>query len=267
MTLVVVDASVALKWFLRPRDKEPDVDHALALLTGIDDARIQMLQPAHFIAEVAAVLAREKPGEAHDDLLDLITIECRTLDTADINATALDLAIRYQHHLFDTLYHAVALHTPGATLITTDRRYYGKGQGRRPNRPAGGLEARNPMSSSRKTQLEPPSHRGKTMSWRIATAHPLGESLSKEKPLFLQHALCLCASVVRHSGSLLSATSLVEQTILAAPPVGAALAAKRRAGYRRVGLHQSGAKTGWSPRPCVAPLRCRASRLKPLLQA
>jgi len=59
-------------------------------------------------------------------LLDLITIECRTLDTADINATALDLAIRYQHHLFDTLYHAVALHTPGATLITADRRYYGK---------------------------------------------------------------------------------------------------------------------------------------------
>jgi len=126
MILVVVDASVALKWFLRLRDDEPDVDRALALLTGIDDARIQMVQPAHFIAEVAAVLAREKPREAHDDLLDLINIECRTLDTPDIHATALDLAIRYRHSLFDTLYHAVALHTPGTTLVTADRRYYEK---------------------------------------------------------------------------------------------------------------------------------------------
>lgn len=124
MIPVVVDASVALKWFFRLRDDEPDVDNALALLTCIDDARVQMVQPAHFIAEVAAVLAREKPREAHDDLLDLINMECRTLDTPDIHVTALDLAIRYRHHLFDTLYHAVALHTPGTTLVTADRCYY-----------------------------------------------------------------------------------------------------------------------------------------------
>ncbi|MDP2432805.1 MAG: type II toxin-antitoxin system VapC family toxin [Pseudomonadota bacterium] len=126
MTLVVLDASVALKWFLQLHDNEREVEHALALLTRIGDARIRMIQPPHFIAEVAAVLVREKPCEAHDDLLDLINIERRTLDTPDIHATALDLALRYQHHLFDTLYHAVALHTPGATLITADRRYYEK---------------------------------------------------------------------------------------------------------------------------------------------
>ena len=124
MSLVVVDAGVALKWFLRLHDNEPDVDRALALLIGIDDARIQMVQPAHFIAEVSAVLAREKPHDAHDDLLDLIDIERRTLDTPDIHATALDLAIRYRQPLFDTLYHAVALHNPGATLVTADRQYY-----------------------------------------------------------------------------------------------------------------------------------------------
>ena len=38
----------------------------------------------------------------------------------------MDLAVRYQHHLFDTLYHAVALHTPGAVLVTADERYYNK---------------------------------------------------------------------------------------------------------------------------------------------
>jgi hypothetical protein len=31
MTLMVVDASVALKWFLRQRDNVPDVERALAL--------------------------------------------------------------------------------------------------------------------------------------------------------------------------------------------------------------------------------------------
>lgn len=126
MTLLVVDASVALKWFFRLRGNEPDVDRALALLADIDHARIQMCQPAHFISEVAAVLAREKPRDAHNVLLDLINIEHRTLDTPDIHATALDLAIRYRHHLFDTLYHAVALHTPGATLVTADRLYFEK---------------------------------------------------------------------------------------------------------------------------------------------
>lgn len=30
------------------------------------------------------------------------------------------------------------------------------------------------------------------MSWSIATAHPLGECLSKEKSLFFRRSLCLC---------------------------------------------------------------------------
>ena len=34
------------------------------------------------------------------------------------------MALRLGQHLFDTLYHAVALHTPGATLVTADKRYF-----------------------------------------------------------------------------------------------------------------------------------------------
>ena len=45
-----------------------------------------------------------------------------------IHQTALDLAIRLDHHLFDTLYHAVALHTPGALLVTADRRHFTKAE-------------------------------------------------------------------------------------------------------------------------------------------
>lgn len=130
--IVVVDASVAIKWFLFFK---PDEDHAGLALNILERAAVgalKLIQPPHFIAEVAAVLARAKPDEAQDDLLDLLNIERRTLDTPEIHATALELAIRYRQHVFDTLYHAVALHTPGADLITDDRRYYDKvvGEGR-----------------------------------------------------------------------------------------------------------------------------------------
>jgi len=124
-----VDAGVALKWFFQSRDNEPDCDLALAILSGVDDERIRLLQPPHFIAEVTAVLAREKPEEAQNDLLDLLSIESRCSDGPEIYTLAMDLAIRCQHHLFDTLYHAVALNTHGAKLVTADRRYYDKAFG------------------------------------------------------------------------------------------------------------------------------------------
>jgi hypothetical protein len=36
--------------------------------------------------------------------------------------------LRLNHHLFDTLYHAVGLQAPNATLITADERYYRKAE-------------------------------------------------------------------------------------------------------------------------------------------
>ncbi len=126
--IAVVDASVAIKWFLFIKPDENHADRALRILEEAVLGSLKLVQPPHFIAEIAAVLARTKPDEAQDDLLDLLNIERRTLDTPDIYATALELAIRHQHHLFDALYHAVALNTPGATLITADRRYYHKAE-------------------------------------------------------------------------------------------------------------------------------------------
>lgn len=124
--ILVVDASVALKWFFQNRDNENDCDRALAILYGVAEGRIKLVQPPHFIAEVAAVLAREKPDDAEDDLFDLLTIESRVATEPEIYSTAINLARRYRHHLFDTLYHAVALNTPGSTLITADSGFYRK---------------------------------------------------------------------------------------------------------------------------------------------
>lgn len=41
---------------------------------------------------------------------------------------AIELARQRDHHLFDTLYHAVALSVPGAVLVTADRSYFAKTQ-------------------------------------------------------------------------------------------------------------------------------------------
>lgn len=126
---VVIDASVAVKWFLSFKPDEGDADRAMLLLRYVAGKQMTACQPPHFLTEVAAVLAREKPSEAHDDLLDMMALDFQTIADADVYATAVDLAVQYQHHLFDTLYHAVALHTPNACLITADRRYYDKSKG------------------------------------------------------------------------------------------------------------------------------------------
>ena len=124
--IAVVDASVAIKWFLHGNPDEQHTDLALRLLEQSVLGFLPMVQPGHFVAEVAAVLARLKPADAQDDLIDLLEISHRTLTSPEIYATALDLAVRHQHHLFYTLYHAVALHTPDAVLVTADERYYNK---------------------------------------------------------------------------------------------------------------------------------------------
>lgn len=126
---LVLDASVALKWFFRARAEEPDVDIALDLLRGVAGGAVELLQPPHFVAEVSAVLSREAPEHAPRDLRDLLDIAFRTRDDAAVYARAMKLAIDLDHHLFDTLYHAVAVETPGAVFVTADARYLAKTKG------------------------------------------------------------------------------------------------------------------------------------------
>ena len=49
----------------------------------------------------------------------------RTANDVGHYQRAISLALKLDHHLFDTLYHAIALEEK-ATLVTADRRYYGK---------------------------------------------------------------------------------------------------------------------------------------------
>jgi predicted nucleic acid-binding protein len=132
MTPAVVDASVVLKWFLGSRPGEGEVEIALSLLRAVAAGALDMVQPPHFIAEVGAVLIRETPATAHRDLADLMELDMRVAAQPGAYALAMTLADRYRLHLFDTLYHALALHTDGAVFVTADERYErsARGEGR-----------------------------------------------------------------------------------------------------------------------------------------
>lgn len=126
--ICVVDASVAIKWFVAGdwARSEDHVDRAIELLISSRRNDVRFVQPPHFIAEVAAVLARAKPRQARDDLLDLMSLEIEYVESPACYERAVSLAVALDHHVFDTLYHALALEHDAAVLVTADRRYYAK---------------------------------------------------------------------------------------------------------------------------------------------
>lgn len=124
--ILVLDASVVIKWFFRNHPEELHAQQALQILRAVSDGEVVLRQPPHFLAEVSAVLARESAERAQLDIADLQNVAWRICESAAIYATAIDLAAHMQHHLFDTLYHAVALNEADAFLVTADERYYNK---------------------------------------------------------------------------------------------------------------------------------------------
>ena len=122
---LVLDASVAVKWILPELADEPDTDRAAQLLTAVRDNRVELLQPPHWFAEVAAVIARLRP-EIVNHAIDLLDALDLAVDAdASIYKRASGIARQLDQHLFDTLYHALALER-SAILVTSDLRYLRK---------------------------------------------------------------------------------------------------------------------------------------------
>lgn len=128
--ICVVDASVAVKWFaegdwaLREDHTEP----ALEILRASTRGTLDFYQPPHFLAEVAAVVSRLKPDRAQQYIENLAELDITWASPTAAYSQAIALACQLDHHLFDTLYHAVAMSIPGAVLVTADRRYFTKAQ-------------------------------------------------------------------------------------------------------------------------------------------
>lgn len=123
MTPVTLDASVVCKWFLADRPDETHVPEALLTLAQLRSGRILVVQPPHWLAEVAGVLVRRLPEAAEWLTQRLLAMNIEVIQTATAYRQAVILARSTRTHVFDTLYHAVAVEAH-AILITADERYY-----------------------------------------------------------------------------------------------------------------------------------------------
>ena len=126
--ICVVDASVAVKWFAEGdwALREDHIEPSLEILKASTRGALDFYQPPHFLAEVAAVVSRLKPDRARQYIDDLAQLNVTWASPTATYTRAIDLARQLDHHLFDTLYHAVAMSVPGAVLVTADRRYFDK---------------------------------------------------------------------------------------------------------------------------------------------
>ena len=124
MTTVVLVASVIVKWIFADRAEESHSLQALQILQFIKESRISVVQPPHWLAEVAAVTVRLDPQCARQAVSLLHALEFPVSVSIEIYQKACELSASLNQHLFDTLYHAVALSEPGVVLVTADEQYY-----------------------------------------------------------------------------------------------------------------------------------------------
>jgi predicted nucleic acid-binding protein len=122
---LVIDASVGVKWVIRDLQIEPDANKAVAILRGIRARTIEAIEPQHWVAEILSVIARARPQRVPLTLGILSTLSFTEIRQYATYRRAADLSIALNHHLFDTLYHAVALEE-GAMLVTADAAYFAK---------------------------------------------------------------------------------------------------------------------------------------------
>lgn len=122
MTLVV-DASVIIKWLLKDPQREADTDKATQLMKWVAEGHEAVIQPMHWLMEVGAVLSRLSPGSVEDDIEMLQALDLSVDDNPPTLRRACRLAVDLQQHLFDTLYHAVALQNSDSIFITADEKY------------------------------------------------------------------------------------------------------------------------------------------------
>ena len=122
---IVIDASVVVKWVFPESEGEDDGEQALSLLSEVKAGRLNPLQPPHWLAEVGAVVTRIRP-EIADSVLDLLdAMELPVVNDMAVFKRASRISRDLDHHLFDTLYHAVAFEYD-VMLVSADGRYFRK---------------------------------------------------------------------------------------------------------------------------------------------
>lgn len=124
MSLVVLDASVAVKWFL-PEKVETLTREALALMDGCRKKEIQIIVPDLFWVEFASVLRKAiRRGNYSKDSADAALATMKDLDFPTVSSLellekAFEIAMTFERTVYDSIYVALAVQTQ-SQLITAD---------------------------------------------------------------------------------------------------------------------------------------------------
>lgn len=125
MSSLTLDANIIIKWIF-PEISEDHIPQALSILKGIKAGQINVIQPPQWLAEVAAVIARIQPKIMDESISLLDAMELPIVAVPEVYHLAGKLSQEFNHHLFDTLYHAVALYQGNTQFVTADEKYYKK---------------------------------------------------------------------------------------------------------------------------------------------
>jgi predicted nucleic acid-binding protein len=125
MKYVVLDASVAAKWYVR----EADSDAAEKLI----ESNLQFIAPDIFLAEVVnALLKQHSKAQLEDSdvrlaMETLLRAGVELVASISLLPRAVELALILNHTIYDCLYLALA-ELRDAILVTADRRFRDKAQ-------------------------------------------------------------------------------------------------------------------------------------------
>ncbi len=126
MSLLVIDASVAAKWFLPPSG-EPLYAEARNLLSAYADGRVRFAVPDLFWAECANIFwkaARQGRWTVRSAEVSIGLLKQRPFPTTsalDVLEEAFRIAATFDRSVYDSLYVALAVRLKGY-LITADER-------------------------------------------------------------------------------------------------------------------------------------------------
>lgn len=126
MSTIVVDASVAAKWFL-PAKGEMLTEEAFGLFRRYAIGEIRFVVPDLFWAELANVLwkavrrGRCSKAAAETGLASLVERKLSTVPSPTLLEAAFRIAMAFDRTVYDSLYVALAVHSK-TQLITADER-------------------------------------------------------------------------------------------------------------------------------------------------
>ncbi len=120
--IYIIDASVALKWFLTEEESQGADGLFEAFLRG----RIELLAPDVLLLEVANALWKQtallkilRSEEAVSIFRDFMTLPLNLQPSNALADRALDLAVKFKHPIYDMLYCALAIEND-CEFVTAD---------------------------------------------------------------------------------------------------------------------------------------------------